>query len=273
MHISLIGGGNMASALIGGLLARGLAPTRIRVIEPLPQQRERLTERFGVTCFESAGPAALQAEVWLVAVKPQQMRPVALQLAPFLRGQLVISIAAGIRTEDLSRWLGGHRRLVRAMPNTPALVGEGVTGLAAMPGLTPEDRSTTQSVLDAVGQTVWVEKESHLDAVTAVSGSGPAYVFYFMESMMAAAQQLGLSSEQARTLTLATFQGAAKLASQSSDSPAKLREQVTSKGGTTAAALAVMTERDIGASIALALQAACERSKTLGEEFGRDPPA
>jgi pyrroline-5-carboxylate reductase len=196
------------------------------------------------------------------------MREAATALAPLLRDQLVISVAAGIRAADLSRWLGGHARIVRSMPNTPALVGEGVTGLAALPGLPQADRDTADTILRAVGQTVWVEHEGLLDAVTAVSGSGPAYVFYFMESMHRAALALGLDDDQARRLTLATFAGAARLAASSDEPPAVLRERVTSKGGTTAAALAVLGERGVQQDIVDALAAACRRSVEMGDEFG-----
>ena len=270
MRITFIGGGNMASALIGGLLARGRAAADLRVIDPSDAQRAMLAQRYGVQAWATAASQALDAEVWVMAVKPQQMREVATQVASTLKGQLVISIAAGIRAGDLSRWLGGHRRIVRAMPNTPALVGEGVTGLAAFAGLSPADRAAAESILGAVGQTVWVAEESLLDAVTAVSGSGPAYVFHFMEGMLAAARSLGLDDAQARTLTLATFTGAARLAAASSEPPSVLRERVTSKGGTTAAALAVMAERHIAEAIGEALAAAQRRSVELGDEFGKD---
>ena len=269
MRITFIGGGNMASALISGLLAGTLSPGHIRVVEPQAEQRERLAARFGVETFAAADEQALASEIVVLAVKPQQMREVAQSLAPMPGGQLVISVAAGIRATDLSRWLGGHERVARCMPNTPALVGEGITGLAALPGLSDADRDTAQTILGAVGQVVWVEDESLLDAVTAVSGSGPAYVFYFMESMHRAALALGLDDDQARRLTLATFTGAARLAAASDEPPAVLRERVTSKGGTTAAALAVLGERGVQQHIVDALAAACRRSVELGDEFGR----
>ena len=178
-------------------------------------------------------------------------------------------MAAGIRATDLSRWLNGHARLVRAMPNTPALIGLGVTGLAAFPGLGADDRARADEILRAVGQTVWVDNEGLLDAVTAVSGSGPAYVFHFIEAMLAGARALGLDEAQARALTIGTFTGAARLAAESDEPPSVLRERVTSKGGTTAAALAVMSERGIAGHIADAMAAACRRSVELGDEFGR----
>ena len=270
MRLTFIGGGNMAIALIGGLVGPHGGNATIAVVEPLAAQRELLAQRFGVAVHAQPSAAALDADVVVLAVKPQQMREVALGLAPFVAGRLVISIAAGIRASDLSRWLGGHRRIVRCMPNTPALIGAGITGLAAMPGLDAADREAARSVLAAVGETLWVDDESGLDAVTAVSGSGPAYVFYFMEAMHRAARELGLDDAQARRLTQATFSGAARLAASSDEPPSVLRERVTSKGGTTAAALAVMGERSVAAHIVEALGAACRRSAELGDEFGAD---
>ncbi len=268
MRITFIGGGNMAAALIGGLLARSLAAADIRVVDPSPQQREALAQRFGIATYETPAGPALDTDVVVLAVKPQQMRDAATALAAGLAGQLVISVAAGIRIGDLARWLGGHGRIVRAMPNTPALIGAGVTGLAAGPSASAADRTTTDAVLGAVGETVWVENEAALDAVTAVSGSGPAYVFLFMEAMQAGAERLGLTPDQARRLTLATFTGAAKLAAASTEAPGVLRERVTSKGGTTAAALGVMGERAVPGAIGDALAAAARRSVELGDEFG-----
>jgi pyrroline-5-carboxylate reductase len=270
MRITFIGGGNMASALIGGLLRNGHSAADLVVVEPAADQRNRLAKRFGVTTFARATGPALDCDVVVIAVKPQQMHEAATAMAPNLRGQLVISVAAGIRAADLSRWLDGHRRIVRCMPNTPALIGEGVTGLAGSADLSSEDRQAAETILGAVGQTVWVDHESLLDAVTAVSGSGPAYVFYFMEAMHQAALGLGLNDQQARQLTLATFTGAARLAAQSQESPAELRERVTSKGGTTAAALSVMGEHEVQQHIVQALAAAQKRSVELGDEFGAD---
>ena len=270
LKITFVGGGNMASALIGGLLADRDASYTIRVIEPFEAQRRSLTERWGVLeVFEAPVPAAFDsADVVVLAVKPQQMREVAHSISSLLGGQLVISVAAGIRSHDLSRWLGGHRRIVRTMPNTPALIGRGVTGLALLePGRT-DDRGIAERILGAVGEIVWVEDEHLLDAVTAVSGSGPAYVFRVMEAMEAAGVALGLDAEQARRLTIATFVGAAELASRSGESPSLLRERVTSKGGTTAAALAVMESRDLSGLFAEALAAAARRGEEMGREFG-----
>ncbi|MEB2335816.1 MAG: pyrroline-5-carboxylate reductase [Burkholderiales bacterium] len=269
MQIAFIGGGNMAAALVGGLLARGTAPAAIRMVEPLAAQREQLHTRFGVAAFEHAGAAALAgADLVVLAVKPQQMREAVAPLQPLVGDALVVSVAAGIRARDLSRWLGGHRRVVRAMPNTPALIGMGVTGLAALPGTGAADRATAERVLGAVGPTVWVDDESLLDAVTAVSGSGPAYVFLFMEAMQQAALGLGLDARQARDLVLNTFAGAAQLALRSDEPPAALRERVTSRGGTTAAALAVMEAGDLRGLVGRAIDAAHRRGVEMGDEFG-----
>lgn len=268
MKLCFIGGGNMANALIGGLIARGQAARQIHVVDPAEPQRNRLEALFGVTTSATACARDVDEAVIVLAVKPQQMHEAATTLAPLLAGQLVISIAAGIRASDLSRWLGGHQRIVRTMPNTPALIGAGVTGAAAA-GLSDQDRILTQTILEAVGECVWVDHEQQLDAVTAVSGSGPAYVFYFMEAVQQGARALGLSEVQARQLTLATFVGASRLAAQSDESVSVLRERVTSKGGTTAAALATFADRAVASGIEAGLAAACSRSVELGDELGR----
>jgi pyrroline-5-carboxylate reductase len=215
-------------------------------------------------------PEALASEVILLAVKPQQLRSVAGGIAPHLTSQLIISIAAGVRAADLSRWLGNHPRLVRAMPNTPAMVLSGVTGLYAMPGVTPAERGQAQRVLEAVGEVVWVDCEAEMDVITAVSGSGPAYIFYFMEGLEEAAIAQGLSADQARRLSLATFAGATKLAARSSDDVATLRARVTSKGGTTERAIHTMEAAQLKQIIVDAVRAAAQRSKELGDELGVD---
>lgn len=270
MKMLFIGGGNMAAALIGGLIARGTSAADIVVADPSEAQRESLAARFGVAAVPAADAATIGASgLILLAVKPQQMREAVGALAPAIAGQLVISVAAGIRAVDLSRWLGGHRRIVRAMPNTPALIGQGVTGLAAPADLASGDRALAARILGAVGTTVWVDDESKLDAVTAISGSGPAYVFLFIEALEAAAVKLGLNPDQARALAQGTVAGAAQLAAQSSEPPATLRERVTSKGGTTAAALAEFEAAGLRELVARATRAAERRSVELGDEFGR----
>ncbi len=271
MRIGFIGGGNMSAALIGGLLSRDVAANSLVVVEPVAAQRERLRERFGVASVAAGTDDALRGcDLYVLAVKPQQMREAVTDLGQVVAPALVISVAAGIRAADLSRWLGGHRRIVRAMPNTPALIGRGVTGLAALPGLAPSDRELAQRVLAAVGETVWVDDESLLDAVTAVSGSGPAYVFLLLEAMQEAACRLGLDEQQARTLTLHTVAGSAELAMRSAEPASTLRERVTSKGGTTAAALSVLEAGGLRRLFVDALEAARRRGAEMGDEFGTD---
>lgn len=270
MRVTFIGGGNMASAMIGGLLRRGWAAEAIRVVEIAATARERLGREFGVKASAAPQAADAEAECIVFAVKPQQMREAARSLVPMLAAQLVISIAAGIRLADLSRWLGGYRRLVRAMPNTPALALAGVTGLYAEPLVSEKERAAAEQILGAVGTTLWFGREEELDAVTAVSGSGPAYVFYFLEALEQAARELGLAPLSARRLALETFAGAVKLAAQSSEPPAALRERVTSKGGTTECALAVLEAEGVKQALVRAVRAAAERSRELGEQFGKD---
>lgn len=269
MNITFIGGGNMATALIGGLLAQGYAPREIGVVEIDAAGRTRLAQLYGVAVHAEIAAVA-GADVVLLAVKPQQMRDVGRALAPHVERQLVITIAAGIRLNDLSRWLGGYRKLVRVMPNTPALIRAGVSALYALPEVSAEEREQAGTLLRAVGSTLWCEREDMLDAVTAVSGSGPAYVFYFLEALESAARELGFSVQDARTLAYGTFAGAVGLAQQSSDEPAGLRARVTSKGGTTERALNEMEAAGVKDAIVAAIRAADARAKELGDEFGRD---
>ncbi|MBI4754182.1 MAG: pyrroline-5-carboxylate reductase [Betaproteobacteria bacterium] len=270
MKIAFLGGGNMGCALIGGLLQRGFVAADMHVVELLPQARERLQGTFGVACHDAVDDAVLACDVLVLAVKPQQMRAACAPLAGRLRSQLVVSIAAGIRLPDLARWLGGHRLLVRAMPNTPALIGAGVTGLYADAAVSAQQRSQAQSVLAAVGTTLWVDDEGQMDAVTAISGSGPAYFFHFIEALQQAARELGFSDEQARTLSLGTALGAAQLAAGSDEDVAVLRRRVTSKGGTTEAALASLAADGVAAAIGRAVRAAEQRGRELGEIMGKD---
>ncbi len=267
MQIVFVGGGNMATALIGGMLHQGFHARDISVVEPDAGRRETLHRDFGVAVHADTPPAP-RFDVVVLAVKPQQMKQVARHWADAAAGALVISIAAGIRTESLSGWLGGLQRLIRVMPNTPALVQAGVSGLYAGPAVNQQDRDTAQRILAAVGDVVWVSSEPMIDAITAISGSGPAYVFYFIESLTEAAQALGFAPEQARQLAYGTFAGAIKLARQSEDDAATLRANVTSKGGTTEQALSAMEADGVKAAILAAAQAACRRGKELGDEFG-----
>jgi pyrroline-5-carboxylate reductase len=270
LKISFIGGGNMATALIGGLASEVIPAANIHVVDPDAGALERLRSHFQVSTAQQIDAAVAQSDVIVLAVKPQQMRDVAKQLLPQLRKQLVLSIAAGIRASDLSRWLGGHGAIVRTMPNTPALIGRGVTGMAALDGVSPQQRDMADAILRAVGTTVWLDDEAQIDPVTAVSGSGPAYVFYFIEAMQQAAEEMGLTAEQGTALAVATFTGAAQLAAQSPEPVSVLRARVTSKGGTTHAALASMEAAGVKQAIVTALKAAAARGRELGEEFGRD---
>ncbi|MEQ1663130.1 MAG: pyrroline-5-carboxylate reductase [Thiobacillus sp.] len=267
-NISFIGGGNMAAAIIGGLIASGITPANIEVVEINPDARAQLSARFGITPRASLAEAILHPLV-VLAVKPQTLPDVAAMLTSRLSTQLVISIAAGVRLGDLSRWLGGYTRLVRTMPNTPALVQAGITGLFAPTAVDHAARSQAEAVMRAVGGVVWVSEESQLDAVTAVSGSGPAYVFYAIEALETAARAQGLAAATARQLALQTFFGAAKLALESGEEPALLRQRVTSKGGTTERGIAALQSAGLEAAFTSAVEAANRRSAELGDELGR----
>jgi pyrroline-5-carboxylate reductase len=276
MNITLIGGGNMASAIIGGLLAaRKATPSSLQVVDTDPQACGRIERAYpGVRCFaQSYGNIPDQAVI-VLAVKPQHMKNAVQNLPVDPNSNLIISIAAGITLTMLARWRSGHSRMVRAMPNTPALVGAGVTALYALPGLDQQDRAQAERILGAVGQTVWVggagESEDIMNAVTAVSGSGPAYVFLFMEAIEQAALELHLPRDLARKLVIQTFLGAASLATQSSDSLAVLRERVTSKGGTTEAALKSMTADHVKEAVIRAVNAANDRGREMGTEQALD---
>ena len=268
-HITFIGGGNMASALISGLLQQGCSREYLHVVEISPESREKIARTLGVSAVSGLAEGLVQCDVVVLAVKPQQLYELSQELVPLLRDQLVISIAAGIRASDIVRWLGGYRRVVRAMPNTPSLVRCGVTGLYAASDVNGDDKNVAASILSAVGTILWVPEEEGLHAVTAISGSGPAYVFYFIEAMQQAAIELGLSPEQARQLSLETFLGASKLASLSEDDAAVLRARVTSKGGTTEQAILSMEKNDIKCKIIAAIHAASNRSHAMSDELGR----
>jgi len=269
LKIAFIGGGNMAGALIGGLANRLTAGANIHVVDPNQATLEKLRQQFGLTTATAIGEAVAGCDMVVLAVKPQQMKEVVAALQPQLRSQVIVSVAAGVRASDLSRMLGGHGAIVRTMPNTPALIGKGMTGMAALPGVSPAQRDAAEAVMRAVGKTLWVSDEALLDPVTAVSGSGPAYVFYFIEAMQQAAQEMGLSAEQGVELAIATFVGAAQLAADSDEPVSLLRERVTSKGGTTYAALTSMESDGVKQSIIKALKAAAARGKEMGEEFSR----
>jgi pyrroline-5-carboxylate reductase len=269
-RLAFIGGGNMAAALIGGLTRRGLPASRIVAADPSGEQLQRLVRDYGITAAAGNADAVEDAEVVILAVKPQHMRAAALALSPHLAASrpLLLSVAAGIPHAALARWFGAQIAVVRTMPNRPALNGFGATGMYAPPSVGAAHRALAESIMAAVSATVWVEHESQMDTVTALSGSGPAYFFLFMEALEAAAHERGLPNDIAHKLTLETAFGAAQMARQSTESLAVLREQVTSKGGTTAAALAVLDAAGLRAIVAHAVAAADRRSAELAAEFG-----
>ena len=265
--IAFIGGGNMASAIIGGLIREGLPPEQVEVVEPFAAARDKLAAQFGVQAQEQASAALARALLVVWAVKPQTFKEAAAQARPHTGSALHLSVAAGIRSGSIAQWLGTDR-IVRSMPNTPALVGKGMTALYARPGVSAQDRSRVEQVIATTGESLWVDDEAHLDAVTALSGSGPAYVFFFLEAMTQAGTEMGLTRQQAYQLSVATFAGASELARASEDPPEVLRQRVTSKGGTTYAAITSMEEDRVQALFIKALHAARQRARELGDEFG-----
>jgi pyrroline-5-carboxylate reductase len=276
-HITFIGGGNMGRALISGLLANGFHAKQLSVVEANAETALKLHEDFGVQGISSLEQISFdfsKNNVVVMAIKPQDFNVVAKGLAAKLKhasapGPLIVSIAAGIRLQDMSRWLD-HARCVRAMPNTPALIGKGITGLFADTAVSATDRQLAETICSAVGQSVWVADEKLMDAVTAVSGSGPAYVFAFLEAMQSAGEKLGLDAASARKLAYATLEGATQLAHNSDEHAGKLRERVTSKGGTTAAALEVLQQEGWHQILEKAIAAANQRGKAMGDELGKD---
>jgi pyrroline-5-carboxylate reductase len=269
MKIAFLGGGNMANALVGGMVAKGFDRRALSVVEVSPAARERIAAH-GVRVSTAPDAATGEADTLVIAVKPQDLRAALAGLSTDLRRKLVVSIAAGVRLESLSRWLGGHRRLVRCMPNTPALVGAGITGLYALPEVSAEDRKKAETILGAVGEVVWLREERLLDPVTAVSASGPAYVFWFIEQLAAFAERTGIPRDDALRLAKHCLFGAAKLALESDAPPAELRRGVTSKGGTTEAALNVFEQEKLAERFARALEAATRRGAELGDLLGKD---
>ena len=275
-HITFIGGGNRGRALISGLLASGFSANQISVVEANAVTALKLYEDFGVQGIGALEQIAFdfsKNNVVVMAIKPQDFNVVAKGLASKLKhatapGPLILSIAAGIRLKDMSRWLD-HARCVRAMPNTPALIGKGITGLFADAAVNADDRQLAETICSAVGQSIWVSEEKLMDAVTAVSGSGPAYVFAFLEAMQSAGEKLGLDADNARKLAYATLEGAAQLAHNSDEHAGVLRERVTSKGGTTAAALDVMKQQGWNEILEKAIEAASQRGKAMGDELGK----
>jgi pyrroline-5-carboxylate reductase len=266
--LAFIGGGNMASAIIGGLIKQGTPPKRILVVEPFEEARQRLQAQFGVRVLAVADQTLSEASLCIWAVKPQTFKEAADQTRSFCGHALHLSVAAGIRSDSIAQWLGTER-VVRAMPNTPALVGLGQTGLFARDAVTAADKAWIEQVITTTGALLWVSEEPLLDAVTAISGSGPAYVFFFIEAMVEAGVKMGLTAEQATQLAIGTFEGASQLAKSANEPPSVLRERVTSKGGTTYAALTSMQNANMSPLFQVALQAAQQRAHELGDEFGR----
>ncbi|PQA81873.1 pyrroline-5-carboxylate reductase [Limnohabitans sp. TS-CS-82] len=265
--LAFIGGGNMASAIIGGLIKQGTPAESILVIEPFEEARQRIEREFKIKTHPTAGPELEKASLVIWAVKPQVFKEAALQTGRFCKQALHLSVAAGIRSDSIAQWLRSER-VVRAMPNTPALVGLGQTGLFARPAVTPADKQWIERIVATTGQHLWVDDETLLDAVTAISGSGPAYVFFFIEAMVEAGVNMGLTQAQAHQLAVGTFVGASELARSASEPPAILRERVTSKGGTTYAAITAMQEAGISAQFQAALVAAQQRAAEMGQAFG-----
>jgi len=266
-RIAFIGGGNMASAIIGGLIKQGLSASQIDVVEPFAEARDKLHSSFGITAQDTPGAFLTGANLVIWAVKPQTFQDAAQQVCAFSQGALHLSVAAGIRSDTIAQWLG-NERVVRAMPNTPALIGKGITALFARAAVTAADQARISQVIGTTGDVMWLESEAQLDAVTALSGSGPAYMFYFMEAMTTAGAEMGLSPAQAYQLAVATFIGAGELARASDETPETLRQRVTSKGGTTYAAITSLEHDEVKARFVRAMHAAGQRAKELGDEFG-----
>ena len=271
-HIAFIGGGNMATAIITGMIVKGgFAPSQITVVEHNETQREHLSQTLGVHCYADTTTAGEQmnqsADIWVLAVKPQNMKEALAELTPYLRTeQILLSIAAGLPIQTLANWANQHAKIVRTMPNTPALVGQGITGVFAT-AIVPQEHQWIENILQSIGQIVWLQDESQIDAITAISGSGPAYVFYMMEQLVQDAQNLGFDADTAKQLVQATFAGAVTLAGASSDSIATLRERVTSKGGTTAAALNAFASKGLDHAIHAGVAACKQRAEELVQEL------
>ena len=266
-HLAFIGGGNMASAMIGGLRQQGYPIGLIDVVEPFEAARKHLHTQFDIHAHAQADSFLERATIVIWAVKPQMFHAATLPARAYTSKALHISIAAGIRTDSIAHWLGSER-IIRAMPNTPSLIGKGITGLFARPAVSASDKEHAERIVSVMGNFLWVNQEPLLDAVTAISGSGPAYMFYLMEAMTQAGTDMGLEREQAYELAVATFIGAGELAKSSNEPPEILRHRVTSKGGTTHAAISSMDENHIKDLFAKALHAAHHRAIEMGNEFG-----
>ena len=268
-RIVFIGGGNMARSLVGGMIARGVSASRIAVVEPVAAARDALSRQFGVNAVESPDSVAGDADVVVLAVKPQVMRNVCAALRPLLPAKaLLVSVAAGIRSDQIDGWMGGDRAIVRVMPNTPALLGAGAAGLYANARVNAGQRRDAETLMESTGLVRWIENEGHMDAVTALSGSGPAYVFLLAEAMQAAAEAQGLDTDTARALAAQTVLGAARMLTESGEDAAELRRRVTSPNGTTHAAIESFEGDGFRAMVDRAIDAATARGRSLSAEFG-----
>ncbi|MBK7001700.1 MAG: pyrroline-5-carboxylate reductase [Rhodoferax sp.] len=268
-RIVFIGGGNMASAMIGGMLRQGFPAEQLDVVDPLPSAQEQLRKQFGIRVTNQGYPALEQATLVIWAVKPQSLKEATIAARLYTRNALHLSVAAGVRSDTIAQWLD-NQHVVRAMPNTPALIGKGISALFARAAVSEPQRRQIERIAASTGEYLWLSSESQLDAATAISGSGPAYMFYFMETMTAAGIEMGLTHEQAYKLTVATFIGAGELARTSSDPPEILRQRVTSKGGTTHAAITSMEDNHLKHVFTTALHAAQHRAKEMGDTFGQE---
>ncbi len=266
LDIAFIGGGNMASAIIGGLLKAGMQAAQFTVVEPFDAARAKLQADFAITAHAQASEVLQRSQVVVWAVKPQSFKDAAAPVAPYAKEALHLSVAAGVTSTSIASWLG-TQRVVRAMPNTPALVAQGMTGLFARQAVQADDRARIDDIVAVMGRSLWFDTELKLDAVSAISGSGPDYVFYFLEAMVEAARSMGLTESEAKTLATATFAGSTALAAASNEPLALLRERVTSKGGTTYAALTHMDSANIKSEFVAAMQAAHQRAAELGAQF------
>lgn len=258
----------MATAIVGGLIRQGFPVDALEIVEPFEEARARLARDFGIVAKPAADVSLARCGLVVWAVKPQAFAEAAVPVRPWTAQSLHLSVAAGIPSDSIARWLG-TQGVVRAMPNTPALVGQGMTGLFARPGVSDANRAQVERLLAPTGELLWVDAESALDAVTALSGSGPAYVFYFIEAMVEAGLDMGLGADQARRLAIGTFTGASALAAAATEPPSVLRERVTSKGGTTHAALTALEAAQVKSEFKKAIFAAQARAQALATEFGR----
>ena len=270
--IAFIGGGNMARSLIGGMIATGISNQNISVSEPKADLREKLTKDFGVNASEENASVAKGADVIVLAVKPQILQEVVTPLGSLLveARPLLISVAAGVTSSSIERWVGGDPALIRVMPNTPALIGAGISALYANSNVSDDQRALAEKIMAAVGKTIWIKEETLMDAVTAVSGSGPAYFFYVMQAIHDAAVREGLDAQTARLLSLETALGAARLAVDSTEDPGSLQKQVTSPGGTTEAAIKVLNDSGVRETVQKAVSAACARGSELAKLLDRE---